>query len=250
MLVNGKSQDTVAIMDRGFQYGDGVFETIEIQQSKPLFLAEHLARLVLGCQRLSIPVPNAALLREEIAQLCCNAGDAVLKIIITRGEGGRGYRQPNCIQPTRILSLHPFPSYPESYYTLGITARICETRLGINPALAGIKHLNRLEQVIARSEWNNDTCQEGVMLDSEQHVIEGTMTNLFYAKNGILHTAPVINCGIAGIIRAWIMTQYSVTERHFSMETLLQADEIFVCSSIVGIWVCANWQITSTVLVR
>lgn len=236
MLVNGESQDTIAIMDRGFQYGDGLFETIEIQHSKPIFLAAHLERLVLGCQRLFIPTPNLTVLRDEIAQLCCNAGDAVLKIMITRGEGGRGYRQPDCIQSTRILSLHPFPHYPDNYYSTGIVARVCETRLGINPTLAGIKHLNRLEQVIARSEWRDNTVQEGLMRDIDQHVIEGTMTNLFYVKNGILHTAPVTNCGIAGIIRAWIMTQYTVVEAYFSMETLLQADEIFVCNSIIGIW--------------
>jgi 4-amino-4-deoxychorismate lyase len=236
MLVNGESQDTIAIMDRGFQYGDGLFETIEIHSSKPLFLEQHLARLVLGCQKLLIPKPDLVLLRNEIAQLSSNAGSAVLKIIITRGVGGRGYRQPDSIQSTRIVSLHPFPHYPESYYSDGISARFCETRLGLNPLLAGVKHLNRLEQVLARAEWGSDEFQEGLMLDIEQHVIEGTMTNLFYVKNGILYTAPITHCGIAGIIRAWIMTQYLVVEDYFSMETLLQSDEIFVCNSIIGIW--------------
>ncbi len=236
MLVNGESQDTIAIMDRGLQYGDGLFETIEIQSSKPLFIEQHLARLVLGCLRLLIPPPDLALLRDEIAQLSANAGSAVLKIIITRGEGGRGYRQPDLIKSTRILSLHPFPNYPENYYSEGISARFCETRLGLNPLLAGVKHLNRLEQVLARAEWGNDEFQEGLMLNIEQYVIEGTMTNLFYAKQGVLYTAPIIHCGIAGVIRAWIMTQYLVIEDYFSMETLLQADEIFVCNSIIGIW--------------
>ena len=126
MLVNGESQDTIAIKDRGFQYGDGLFETIEIHSSKPLFLEQHLARLVLGCQKLLIPKPDLALLRNEIAQLSSNAGNAVLKIIITRGEGGRGYRQPDSIQSTRILSLHPFPHLVRSsrlllfFFILGI----------------------------------------------------------------------------------------------------------------------------------
>lgn len=235
MLVNGKQSDTVAIMDRGFQYGDGLFETIEIRENTPIFLQRHLQRLNTDSQRLYLPKLDLDLIRAEAKQFCENAGNAVLKIIITRGSGGRGYRQPDDIQPTRILSLHPFPQYPQSYYTNGIAARICNTRLGLNPALAGMKHLNRLEQVLARAEWNDNEIHEGIMLDIENRVIEGTMTNLFYVQNGKLFTAPLEFCGIAGILRNWIFEQMDVIAHKFFIENLFNADEIFVCNSIMGI---------------
>lgn len=236
MLVNGEQRDTIAVMDRGFQYGDGLFETIEIRANQPIFLEQHLQRLNTDSQRLYLPKLDLDLLRFEIHQLCQNAGNAVLKIIITRGSGGRGYRQPDEIQPTRILSLHPFPDYLQSFYTDGIVARLCKTRLGLNPTLAGMKHLNRLEQVLARAEWNNAAIQEGIMLDFNGQVIEGTMTNLFYAKNGELFTASLKNCGISGIIRAWIFQQLPVIEHDFFIDDLRNADEIFVCNSVIGIW--------------
>jgi 4-amino-4-deoxychorismate lyase len=235
MLVNGEFADTISVADRGFQYGDGLFETIEIRQNTPIFLEKHIQRLNADSQRLYLPQLDLDLLRFEISQLCQNAGNAVLKIIVTRGSGGRGYRQPDDIQPTRILSLHPFPDYPQSYYTDGIVTRFCKTRLGLNPTLAGMKHLNRLEQVLARAEWNDAAIHEGIMRDFDDHVIEGTMTNLFYAKNGELFTASLKNCGIAGIIRGWIFQQMPVMEHDFFMEDLIEADEIFICNSIMGI---------------
>ncbi len=235
MLVNGKEQTTIEIMDRGFQYGDGLFETIEVRQNTPIFLEKHLQRLNTDSQRLYLPPLDLELLRAEISQLCQNAGNAVLKVIITRGSGGRGYRQPDDIQSSRILSLHPFPDYPKNYYTNGLVTRVCKTRLGLNPTLAGMKHLNRLEQVLARAEWNNSDIHEGIMLDFNGRVIEGTMTNLFYAKNGELFTASLTLCGIAGILRGWIFEQMRAIEHDFFIEDLLDADEIFVCNSIMGI---------------
>ena len=121
-----------------------------------------------------------------------HSSKAVLKLILTRGSGGRGYRQPDVIQTTRVLSLYPFPDYPDIYKEQGITARFCDTRLGLNPALAGIKHLNRLEQILARAEWTDPDIQEGIMLDMNDHVIEGTMTNLFYIKNNTLYTSSLM----------------------------------------------------------
>jgi 4-amino-4-deoxychorismate lyase len=247
ILINGESREHIEISDRGFQYGDGLFETIEVRDGRAVFLERHLQRLNVGCQRLHIPFPDIELLRFEAEELCRrwvdseNPGRAVLKIIVTRGSGGRGYRQPDVIHPTRIVSLHPYPDYPEIYREQGIAARICATRLGLSPALAGIKHLNRLEQVLARAEWNDSSIQEGLMLDVNGHVIEGTMTNLFYVKNNILHTAVLAQSGVSGIIRGVIMAisgdhGLSVIEHGFTKDQLLSADEVFVCNSIIGIW--------------
>lgn len=242
ILINGESKEHIEISDRGFQYGDGLFETIEVRDGQAVFFERHLERLKSGCHRLYIPFPDAQLLRREAEELCGrSSARAVLKIIVTRGTGGRGYRQPDVIQPTRVLSLHPYPDYPKIYSEQGIAARFCMTRLGLNPALAGIKHLNRLEQVMARAEWNDPAIQEGLMLDVNDHVIEGTMTNLFYLKNNSLYTATLAQTGVAGIMRDIIMMLSAgrglpVIEHAFTKDQLLSADEAFVCNSIIGIW--------------
>ena len=242
LLVNGEPGRTLPVSDRGLQYGDGLFETIEISEQRPVFFDRHLMRLEVGCRRLAIPFPEQKTLAEEAEALCKQApAKAVLKIIVTSGSGGRGYRRPEAIQATRILSLHPYPDYPDSFSTEGIKTRICSTRLGINPALAGIKHLNRLEQVLARAEWIDQSIQEGIMLDSDGHVIEGTMTNLFYIKGHAIYTATLANTGISGIVRGLIMQiaeqqQFSVNELNYTPVQLVSADEIFVCNSIIGIW--------------
>ncbi|MEI6268693.1 MAG: aminodeoxychorismate lyase [Methylococcaceae bacterium] len=241
ILVNGECREHIEISDRGFQYGDGLFETIAVINGQPVFFDRHIDRLNAGCRRLYIPFPGAELLAFEAQKLSEHSSNAVLKLILTRGSGGRGYRQPDVIQTTRVLSLHPFPDYPGSYKEQGIVARFCDTRLGLNPALAGIKHLNRLEQILARAEWTDPAIQEGIMLDINGHVIEGTMTNLFYVKNHILYTSGLIFAGVAGIIRGILMEISSIQgvpalEYAFTQDELLSADEVFVCNSIVGIW--------------
>jgi 4-amino-4-deoxychorismate lyase len=242
LLVNGDRRETLPVSDRGLQYGDGLFETIEISDYQPVFFDRHLKRLKNGCRRLGIPFPAADILAEEAATLCReSSGRAVLKIIITAGSGGRGYRRPEAVETTRILSLHPYPDYPEVFNTRGIHTRICQTSLGINPALAGLKHLNRLEQVLARAEWTDPVIQEGIMLNSAGHVIEGTMTNLFYIKDHAVYTASLEQSGIAGIVRDLIIQiarqhQLKAEELNYTLDQLLTAEEIFVCNSIIGIW--------------
>jgi len=241
ILVNGVRRAHVEISDRGFQYGDGLFETIAVTSGQPVFLERHLDRLNAGCHRLYIPFPGAELLTFEAQKLCQNSRKAVLKLILTRGSGGRGYRQPEVIQATRVLSLYPFPDYPDIYKEQGIIARFCDTRLGLNPVLAGIKHLNRLEQILARAEWSDPDIQEGIMLDMDGHVIEGTMTNLFYIKDDVLYTPSLTLAGVAGIIRDIIIKistgqGMSVIEHTCTKDEFLTADELFVCNSIIGIW--------------
>lgn len=241
MLINGANGQQIPISDRGFQYGDGLFETIEIQDGRPIFWQRHLRRLENGCRQLRIPCPDAALLKDEALSLYKHAARAVLKIIVTRGSGGRGYRQPEMIAPTRVLSLHPYPDYPMVLYRDGIVARFCGTRLGLNPALAGLKHLNRLEQVLGRAEWQDADIHEGLMLDSNGYVVEGTMSNLFLVKSGVLYTAPLQQCGIAGIVREVIL-EASELHRSPVVQTLLTkadvfaADEAFVTNSVIGLW--------------
>jgi 4-amino-4-deoxychorismate lyase len=241
ILINGVETDHVSVNDRGFQYGDGLFETIEAIDGRPLFLEQHLLRLSAGCSKLNIPAPDIKQLADETYSVCQHAKQAVLKIIITRGSGGRGYCQPTPIHPTRIISLHPFPDHPSTHAALGIKVRFCETRLGLNPALAGVKHLNRLEQIMARAEWDDPAIQEGIMLDVNNHVIEGTMSNIFYVKDNIIYTASLLLAGVAGVMRGIIkrlLAEHNRTliEHDYGKEVLLAADEAFACNSIIGIW--------------
>ncbi len=241
MLINGKPQTQIAVADRGFQYGDGLFETIEILNNQLVFFEQHLQRLNRGCQRLLLPIINKSLITQEAKQLADHCSQGILKIIITRGSGGRGYRQPQIISPTRVLSRHPFPEYPDSFQQQGVKLRFCQQRLALNPTLAGLKHLNRLEQVLARAEWSDDTVQEGLMLDINDKVIEGTMSNVFFVMKGKLYTPSLKQSGIAGIIRDFVLhtaTKLGVEtqESHFTKEDLFAADEIFVTNSVIGIW--------------
>lgn len=240
-LVNGAGKHCIDVTDRGLQYGDGLFETLEVVQGKPLLFDHHLQRLQAGCSKLLIPQPDLALLTAEALALCSDAEHAVLKIIITRGCGGRGYRQPDPVMPTRLLGLHPYPQYPASFYSEGIVARFCQHPLSINPLLAGIKHLNRLDQVLARAEWQDDAVQEGLMLDCEGYLVEGTMSNLFWIKNHTVYTPAIERAGINGILRQWLLTYLGragikVVIERFLPESLLAADQVFVTNSVIGIW--------------
>ena len=241
-LINGLFSESVSAQDRGLHYGDGVFETIAIQNGKPLCWGAHYRRLQAGCDRLGIQCPTIELLSAEICRLPVTGPRCVVKIIVTRGPGGRGYRpaDPGPV-PTRIIGYYPWPDYPPEYVSDGIKARICSTRLGKSPQLAGIKHLNRLEQVLARGEWDEPDIAEGLMLDIHGTVIEGTMSNLFCIKDNVLNTPDLSACGIAGIIRECILemsVQFNmpVSIRTFTETELYAADELFLCNSVIGVW--------------
>lgn len=240
MLINGEPSDLVAASDRGLQYGDGLFETIAVIDGKPRLWERHMARLANGCDVLQLPPPDIELLLREAQQLCGDRSRAVLKIIITRGSGGRGYRFPEAMTPTRIVSLHPWPDYPVSYYTHGIAAALCRTRLAVNPTLAGVKHLNRLEQVLARNELG-DGLQEGVMRDLDGNVIEGTAGNLFIVEEGQLVTPTLSRCGVSGVMREVVLEQARQLTIPAAIEAidlprLRNASECFVTNSVIGLW--------------
>lgn len=237
MPVNGSDQDTIAIDDRGLSYGDGVFETIRLHQHSPLLLKEHLARLHMGLKRLGISL-DQVLLNQEIEVLSAQFPESgVLKIIVTRGIGGRGYRPDNDADTTRILSLHPLPDYADASET-GVDVKICQQRLALQPALAGIKHLNRLEQVLAAQELSERNIMEGIMMDMDSNIIEGTRCNIFWAEQGALFTPDLSQCGVEGIMRNYIADSIAETTlcNTSPLEKLLDADEIFLCNSVFGIW--------------
>jgi len=240
-LVNGQSTRCVDLADRGFQYGDGTFTTVAVCRSVPLFLPFHLARLEHDCQKLLIPFPGGECLTREVRTLCNAQLDGVLKVLISRGIGGRGYRFPEPTNVTRVLSMHPLPDYPPDIRKSGVEIRLCEVRLGINPRLAGIKHMNRLEQILARAEWNAEEIREGLMLDAEGYVTEGTMSNVFLIKDGALYTPKIDRCGVAGVMRGITITTalehgVVVAESRITLEELYAADEVFLTNCVIGMW--------------
>ncbi len=241
ILINGEIGEHISISDRGLQYGDGVFETIAVYHGRPLLWQQHIARLLDGCERLSIrPAPDPESLRGDADELCADAQKAVLKVLVTRGESGRGYAISAPNRPNRIAMLLSWPTYSREYADTGVEVRICDTRISRNPALAGIKHLNRLEQVLARSEWQSEYA-EGLMLDEEGNIIEGTMTNLFLCSQGTLLTPDLSRSGVTGIMRAAVLDRAKKMSlpcqvTSITREMLDGAEEVFLTNSIIGIW--------------
>lgn len=239
-LINGMPTDRISVADRGLHYGDGLFETVAVDAGAPLLWDAHVHRLIGGCERLGIPVPDAAVLDKEARQLCAGQIRAVLKIIITRGQAARGYAPPIIAKPTRILSRSPWPDHPAAHVRRGVTVDWCRTPLARNSRLAGIKHLNRLEQVLARAECASSLA-EGLMCDTEGYAIEGTMSNLFIVCRSTLITPDLSQSGVAGVLRAQVLVEarargIDCREAWLRPAEIEAADELFLTNSIIGLW--------------
>lgn len=234
--VDGAATDRVSALDRGLLYGDGLFETVLLVQGRAPLWARHMARLADGCARLGLaPPPEAALWREAV-EVSAGLERAVARISVTRGAGARGYAPPAAAQSTRIVAGFAAPAIPADWYARGIRVRFCELRLAAQPRLAGLKHLNRLEQVLARAEWDDAEIAEGLLQDAEGRVVCATAANLFVSRGGRLATSALDRCGVAGVARAEVLARYPRTEvRDITVEELMQADEIFLTSSVRGI---------------
>jgi 4-amino-4-deoxychorismate lyase len=238
--VDGRASDRVSSADRGLQYGDGLFETISCIAGRPRWLARHLARLRSGCERLRIGFTAFDELAEEIARHAHAQERCIMKLILTRGSARRrGYRPSGDETPTRILSRHEWPSEPHAS-TAGFRVDVSGVRLGINPHLAGLKHLNRLEQVLAQQELRGVPLEEVLMLSSAGHVIGGSMSNLFLADDVGLQTPSLEDCGVAGIVRALVCEAATrcgtpVRIRRIKAVELARAREAFVTNVRWGV---------------
>ncbi|MBC7657981.1 MAG: aminodeoxychorismate lyase [Frankiaceae bacterium] len=218
--------------DRGLAYGDGVFETLLVNKALPAWWHRHWNRLLRGATALGIPAPAEVAVRRACATLMKDAsGPCVLKIICTRGASGRGYGPPASPVPTVIVSTHPQPE------PIGpVTLRWCQMTWALQPRLAGIKHLNRLEQVLARSEWNDPDIFDGIVCDTEDRVVSATSGNLFAMIGGQWLTPRVDRCGIAGIVRGWLLDEVAdARQADLSAAQVSHAEALFICNAVRGI---------------
>jgi len=247
-LINGESCDSLAVSDRGLAYGHGVFETIRLCQGRLVLWEQHMQRLQQGCERLGIDMPKhlGSELMKEVLRLCGQDAEGVIKIIITAGSGGRGYASPPVIDSQRIVTLFPLPEYPADRAE-GVDIITCNYRLPLNPKLAGMKHLNRLDQVLARAEWQDTAIAEGIVCDTDGMVVEGTMSNLFAVKNGVLLTPDLEQAGVKGIMRDFILQSADAIglesrEVSLTIDEFKQADELFLTNSVIGLWPIKQWD--------
>ncbi len=238
--INGRPGREIAVLDRGLQYADGLFETMAYHGGRIRFLALHLERLEQGCARLGLRSLPPGPLRREIEAFAAAGTDATLKLILTRGAAlARGYALSGQEEPTRIL-LRYAPLAPEPSPFAGVRVRLAQLRLGENPALAGIKHLNRLESVLARREWSDPDIAEALLFSSSGLLISGTMSNVFLVREGRLATPRLDRCGVAGVMRAAIarvapLAGISFAERPLTLADLNDAEEIFLTNALTAI---------------
>ena len=248
--INGRRRGSLDPGDRGLHYGDGLFETMCVQQSEIRLLEFHLERLYAGCRRLKIAAPAPRQLRAELRRIAGSGRDAILKLIITRGstlKGVRpGYRPSGKERATRIVNLYALapaargPAARGADASIPVRIRLCRTPASISPALAGLKTLNRLESVIARSEWTDPRIWDGLMADVDGHWVCGTMSNLFLRRGGMLWTPPVDRSGVAGVMRRWVLQvaptlQLQARQRRICWADLASADEMFLTNAVAGI---------------
>lgn len=241
---DGTAVENVSIDDRAYQYGDGLFETIAIRGNEPRLWDYHVQRLAKGCERLRIAMPDAdellGTLQNVLGKNKMPGGHCVAKIIVSAGSSEPGYRRGFAVAPEIHVGIFRATALPIEYYRQGVDTVLCETHLAINSVTAGLKTLNRIEQVIARSEFTDTAAFEGLTLDAADNVICGTMSNVFLVTNKKIVTPSLDQCGVEGVMRRHIMTtlpnnDLTIEMRPFRISDLESVDEIFLSNSQFGI---------------
>jgi 4-amino-4-deoxychorismate lyase len=242
VLVNGRPDQQVSPFDRAVHFGDGLFETIACRRGRPRFLSLHLERLQLGCGRLGLDAGNLEDIRAEVRALASEVDEAIVKVVLTRGAAlARGYGVTGREKATRITFRYPWPPETRRESQDGIQARTATLRLGENPALAGLKHCNRLEQVLARREWTDPGIAEALVFSSSGKLVSGTMSNVFIVEGSGLRTPRLDLCGVAGVMRRVVLREatragITVREEALRAEDLQKANEVFLTNARIGIW--------------
>lgn len=245
ILSSGDPADAL-VKDRGLAYGHGLFETILFNDGKLPLLDRHLQRICYDAPKIGISIQHQLIdeyIRLYTNQLSANGhSDGVVKLIVTAGVGGRSYASPNPIQPSIICAFSPLPNNLPQQRQQGIAVRCCNYKLPNNQVLAGIKHLNRLDQVIARLEWNSADYDEGLLFNSENNLIEAISANVFIKHtNGDWLTPDITFAGVSGVMRSLLLEKLfadcciPVKVARIDFKSLNNCKELFICNSIRGI---------------
>jgi 4-amino-4-deoxychorismate lyase len=234
ILVNGTLSTTISVLDRGFQYGMGLFETMAWKAGVLEYVDEHLSRMAQGCQRLSLPFPRADIM-QDLHQVC-RGDDAVIKLIVTGGDG-RLRREPDA-PVNRVVMRLPWPEHAQRWQTDGVRITLCHTRLSCNQATRGVKLLNWLEPALAASEL--DGVDEGLMQDEKGNIIEGTISNVFFSDGTTILTPDLGHCGLPGIVRSKLIERFQtlgtpIIETTIHEKDLPRFDQGWITNSIIGI---------------
>jgi 4-amino-4-deoxychorismate lyase len=242
--VNGRIYGDLPPSDRGLAYGDGLFETMRFDRGQCALAAFHWTRLLSGCERLSIPLDRRRLL-DDCQAFLANLGShgcetsGLIKLIVTRGVGGRGYAPPTPSRSTLIWQWSPLPEESAENET-GVALSVSPVRLAQQKLLAGLKHLNRLEYVLAA-----DAAKAGaipLLLDTDGFVVESLSHNIFFTREGQVITPQLVSCGVEGVLKQYALQKISpalnipMREESVSLAQLMAADEVFIGNSVRGFW--------------
>jgi len=242
-LVNGIEQKHINIENRGLAYGDGLFTTAKIINGKIQYLPSHVHRLLSGCKKLAICTPNQIELTEQLSHVAKQYNLAVLKVIITASSGGRGYARSIDLNSDIIIMVHDYPTHYEELAIDGITLGNSKQQIGINPMLSGLKHLNRLEQVLLRQELVKAKEDDLVVTNINGEVIEATSANLFFWLNDKLCTPDVTSSGVNGIMRQTVLQNYPNTLiKKVTLTELASSQAMFICNCVMGIMPIKNYN--------
>ena len=220
---------------RGLAYGDGIFETMRGYRGTLPWWDAHWRRAVRGAARLRLPMPSQGFAQAQALAACQDMDDGIVKLVFSR-DGERGYAPLPDATALWIVSAHPAP--PQQ--VAGLHLRWCETRLARQPLLAGIKHCNRLEQVLARAEWSaaeasDRDADDGLLCDTDNRVICATAANVFVLHEGRWRTPALTHSGVAGVCREWVLHALAAREQALSRHEVETAEAVFLCNAVRGI---------------
>jgi 4-amino-4-deoxychorismate lyase len=221
--------------DRGLAYGDGLFETLRVVAGRAPLWTWHMERLEEGCRRLRLACPVSGFLADEVSAAVDGLDDAVVRITWTAGSGPRGYARLAASQGRVIVAASPMRQVDAFVATHGVALFECATRWSLQPKLAGIKHLNRLEQVLARAEWDDPSFADGLMLDTDSRVISTTAASIGLVVDGVPMFPALNRCGVAGVGRRLALASLpDAVETDIGRAMLDSASEVFLASSVRG----------------
>ena len=237
--INGQLATHIEVSDRALNYGDGIFTTILVKDRECRDLTAHLVRLQQGIKILEIAQIDFAALAQQLAEIAKEHSIAVLKVLVSRGSGQRGYSCVGCDDPKVIVTLSDYPSHYLAFQAQGIALGVSTVALGLNPLLAGIKHLNRLEQVLIRQQIDKENQSDALVLDCQGFIVETAVANVFWVKDNIVYTPSLDLSGVSGIMRDNVikcLTEqgFQVQSDRYRLGSVISADEVFITNCLLG----------------